>query len=848
MKMKRFLTAMLALCLVLTVLPMTADAVVSKLAEEGYWVVGAEDTSSLSNVQIIKYTGKASSVTIPTQVGRYTVKGIHNFAFKDNTTVKTITVPDGMNVGGLGGCNVVTVKLGKNVTLSAEAFANCEKLKNINIPEGTTAIPGNGFLNCTSLTTLSLPDSIEAVYSSAFEGCTALTSLTLPAAVESIGIGAFYGCVSLKTINIPANVEEIEYDAFAYCESLSAITVAAGNETFYNDSDGNLCQYVENQGLVSLVRGLSVGYGNSYTIPAGIDEIDRHAFSGAVGLKKVVIPETVIYIGHNAFADCTNLKEIRFEGKPYIYPTAFEGVTATVYYPGDTGEWDYFKPEDYDGNLTWEPYCTGIHKGRIGTVLEEATCAKTGRSENICELCGETYSYEIPMEDHTYDEGVVTREAICMTNGERTYTCIVCGDSYTRTIYAPGHHFDYANATVIEEPTCTEKGSQETYCVDCGAHWVGEIAALGHDYSEVVCAYDDSGYEHVWKCSRCDSSDKTEACTFESHVITEATLEEPGVMEYACTVCGGSYQAAYMYRIYGEDRCETARKAADELKKVLGIEKFDTIIIASGDAFADALAGSYLSAVKQAPILLHRDSQQSKNVEYIRNNLNAGGTVYILGGSDAVPGSVAAALNSYNVKRLGGMTRFETNVAILEEAGVSGGELLVCTGYEFADSLSASATGLPILLVHSGKTELNETQTEYLEKLNLSRITIIGGSSAVNEELAGELAEYGTVRRLGGTTRFETSVLVAKTFFEAPASVILAYGWNFPDGLCGGPLANALNAPLLLTESAEYEAAEAYVTGHGITKGAVLGGSILIGDEAVWEIFGLGENALLPGI
>lgn len=57
-------------------------------------------------------------------------------------------------------------------------------------------------------------------------------------------------------------------------------------------------------------------------------------------------------------------------------------------------------------------------------------------------------------------------------------------------------------------------------------------------------------------------------------------------------------------RVAGDNRYETAIKTAEEMKAVLGVEKFDAIIVASGSEFADALAGSYLSAVKNAPILL----------------------------------------------------------------------------------------------------------------------------------------------------------------------------------------------------------------------------------------------------
>ena len=104
-------------------------------------------------------------------------------------------------------------------------------------------------------------------------------------------------------------------------------------------------------------------------------------------------------------------------------------------------------------------------------------------------------------------------------------------------------------------------------------------------------------------------------------------------------------------------------------------------------------------------------------------------------------------------------------------------------------------------------------------------------------ELESDLAKYGSVTRLSGKTRYETSVLVAQTFFEGPTSAVLAYAKNFPDGLCGGALAHAMGAPLILTNTGSTGAAAGYISGEGITSGAVLGGTILIDDASVAEIF-----------
>ena len=324
--------------------------------------------------------------------------------------------------------------------------------------------------------------------------------------------------------------------------------------------------------------------------------------------------------------------------------------------------------------------------------------------------------------------------------------------------------------------------------------------------------------------------------------------------EGICSVCG----AGAVYRYSGSGRCETAIEVADAMKETLGVEKFEYIIIANGDNFADALAGSYLAARKDAPILLYRASAVEMNLEYIQENLSSNGTVYLLGGTGAVPADVADGLEAAGIKvqRLSGKTRFDTNLAILEEAGVEAGqEILVCTGWNFADSLSASATGLPILLVNNTAGELTEAQITFLQSLENSTLTIVGGTGAVSTDLADELSDYAATTRLSGKSRYETSVLVAQKYFENPTSAVLAYARNFPDGLCGGALAYAMGAPLILTDDlagsdgvAYKTAAVEYASAYPIEKGAVLGGTGLISDATVEEIFSMTEDMSITDV
>ena len=295
---------------------------------------------------------------------------------------------------------------------------------------------------------------------------------------------------------------------------------------------------------------------------------------------------------------------------------------------------------------------------------------------------------------------------------------------------------------------------------------------------------------------------------------------------------------ASAYRIYGTSRFDTAMKVSDELKDVMGVEKFDAVIVTDGMNFADALSGSYLAAKKNAPILIVNAANEDKIKRYVRANLNPGGTIYILGGTLAVPASFGNDMDGFFTRRLQGTSRYDTNLEILKEAGVGDDEILICTGTNYADSLSVSATGKPILLV--GKS-LTEAQKTFLSGTS-GKFVIIGGNMAINESIENELKNFGTVQRLYGTSRYDTSVEVAKHFFGSPERMILAYGLNFPDGLSGGPLAYAQDAPLVLTAPYKEAAAQAYAKENGITNGSVLGGTMLIDDPVVRKIFGLGNQ------
>ena len=478
-----------------------------------------------------------------------------------------------------------------------------------------------------------------------------------------------------------------------------------------------------------------------------------------------------------------------------------------------------------------------------------ATCTTPGKTEGShCSVCSTVIKAQTTVNATGHTE-VVDKAvaATCTTPGKTEGShCSVCNTviKAQTTVNAKGHTEVVDKAVAA---TCTTPGKTEgSHCSVCNTVIKAQttVNALEHAYS--AWQYNAADKTHTKTCQHDATHTETENCSFDGGVVvTEPAVGKDGEKKFTCTVCGGSYTEAIpaledegIQRVFGATRYDTAIAIAEQLKKNLGVSKFNAIVVASGTDFADALPGAYLANQKGAPVLLVRNRNQELNLvkDYIKANLAPGGTVYILGGEKAVPKAMETGLDGFTVKRLGGATRYETNLLILKEGGVKvGDDILVCTGKDFPDSLAASAVNKPILLV---KDSLNASQKTFLDSVKGGKLYIIGGTAAVNARIETALKGYGETQRLSGATRYYTSVEIAKAFFPNTTKAVLAYGENFPDGMCGGTLAYSMGAPVLLTTNSKSAASVSFTTANGIHNGAVLGGTALISDKIVEKTFG----------
>ena len=320
-----------------------------------------------------------------------------------------------------------------------------------------------------------------------------------------------------------------------------------------------------------------------------------------------------------------------------------------------------------------------------------------------------------------------------------------------------------------------------------------------------------------------------------------AQPDKPNLMSFTFQVKGGPVDEALsdnVKRIAGDDRYHTSLRVGRELKKVMKVKDFNAVVVANGDNYADALSGAYLAKVKNAPLILVNENNMEQAKKFIYDHLHkrvrklqAKSQVYLLGGEKVVPEAMRTELEEYfDIKRIAGSDRFETNLKILKEANVRSGDLLVCSGVGYADSLAASASGKPIMLVDD---MLSDEQKKLIKSLDRGNVTIIGGYKSVNSNIENACKSLTPTIRIYGEDRYKTSLAIAKHFFKNSKSAVFAYGDNFPDGLCGGVLAEKMNAPLLLINENNYDFAKQYVRENTMNKFVVLGGNRMIPNRTI---------------
>ena len=280
-------------------------------------------------------------------------------------------------------------------------------------------------------------------------------------------------------------------------------------------------------------------------------------------------------------------------------------------------------------------------------------------------------------------------------------------------------------------------------------------------------------------------------------------------------------------RIDGRDRIETAINISKK-----NYDKAKTVIVVRHDLFPDSMTASVLAKLKDAPILLNPTDKLDSRVGDEIKRLGAE-EVIIVGGQNSVSERVREDLKAYdadkNVERIAGADRYGTSEMVAKRVvGITGKKNtgVVASGQVFPDALSvgtfASREGYPILLV---KKDSVPSQIERaIKDLDINKTYIAGGLNTISKSTEAKLPNV--VERMAGSTRYETSVAIAKSKFGASKETYIASGEEFADALVISPISGKFNRPTLLVSRNKNinSPVKTYIRNAGFTSITAIGG------------------------
>lgn len=246
-----------------------------------------------------------------------------------------------------------------------------------------------------------------------------------------------------------------------------------------------------------------------------------------------------------------------------------------------------------------------------------------------------------------------------------------------------------------------------------------------------------------------------------------------------------------------------------------GRQVANTVVLARGDDFPDALAGVPLAAKVDAPLLLTDTAALTPVTEAeIRRVLGGSGTVDILGGPGAVSPAVEARLVQlgYSVNRYWGPDRYATALDIARRGLGDPAHIILATGLGYADALAAgpfaagpaASNGTPAAILLTNGSAMDPATAAYVRtKAAGSTPSSVSIWAVGTPAVKASAAAGGYVIPLAGGDRYATDAAVvnATTAAGPVYRVAVATGDGFPDALTGGALAAETGAVLVTVPS-----------------------------------------------
>lgn len=187
------------------------------------------------------------------------------------------------------------------------AFYYANNITSLIINAKLTSIPNQAFANCEKLVSVILPENVKSIGENAFS-YSGIDSIVLPDGLESLGSRVFFQCQNLTSVNIPTSLKHIPAYCFSYCKALPQLAFGDYVETI----EGNAMQNCS--ALKSVV------------LPGKLSNIADYTFSNCASLETLIIPESVTSIGVSAFSGCSRLVVTLPSSLETLGATALSGV------------------------------------------------------------------------------------------------------------------------------------------------------------------------------------------------------------------------------------------------------------------------------------------------------------------------------------------------------------------------------------------------------------------------------------------------------------------------------------------------------------------------------------------
>ena len=347
MKPKRLISLLVAVCMMITMLPLSAvtafaaDTSTELKADDGTYRY-AYTVNADGNATITNFLGPVKSaetpapytITVPTKLGNYNVTaiGVGAFAGPSNhpkdpklsklcQQIKVVKIPKGITSIGesaFESCTALTdVTIDADITsMGSFTFAYCSALKNVTLGDGVREISDHAFMYCEQLAHLTLGSGIQTIGDYAFNNCLILDNVTLPANLTFIGEYSFWRCNKLHQITIPEKVTHIGDAAFGECDELGSAKIK-GPVTSIGKCTFTVCPKLK---TVELPKSLTTIGDSAFcncelldhvVIPDNVTHIKDHAFAGCETLSDLTLGSGLTEIGNDAFGGCKALQNIQ---------------------------------------------------------------------------------------------------------------------------------------------------------------------------------------------------------------------------------------------------------------------------------------------------------------------------------------------------------------------------------------------------------------------------------------------------------------------------------------------------------------------------------------------------------